>query len=96
MLLVFFPMDRTLQICLCPKPCASVPLCLRRIQFKSWTFFFHCASMQKVSLTAHVECSHLASFVEQTLLCIISVAGWKLEHGPASEKAFTNGFHMQE
>lgn len=52
--------------------------------------------MQKVSLTAHVECSHLASFVEQTLLCIISVAGWKLEHGPASEKAFTNGFHMQE
>lgn len=65
-------------------------------KFKTCAFFFPCVSMQRGSLTAHVECSHPASFVEQTLLCIILVTGWKVEQGPASEKSLTNCFCMRE
>lgn len=96
MLLEFFPMDHTLVICMCPKLCASVPLCLKCTQFKTCAFFFPRVFMQRESLTAHVECSHPASFVEQTLLCIILVTGWKVEQGPTSEKSLTNFFCMWE
>lgn len=80
MLLEFFPMDHTLQICLHTKPSANVPICLKYTQFKPSVFsfvVFQCSST--VWQGAHVECSHLAAFVEQILLCIISVIGWRVE-----------------
>lgn len=46
-----------------------------------------------------MECSHLAAFVEQILLCIISVTGWRVElvgRGSFGKAHSSSSFHAQK
>lgn len=102
MLLEFFPRDHELQICLCTKHSASVPICLKYTEFKTREFFLFRNSfylvLQRVQQTALVECSQLLLRSKHFCLSFQSQSGeWSRWQGARFRETLNSTiFHMQE